>query len=224
MADDDTFIREVDEQMRQDRAQELWSKYGKFVIAGAVAIVLATAGYRGWEYYNDQRLAGYGDRFMSAVELSGQGQHEEAVSELETLAAEGGGSYPELARLRIAGEMVARGDKAEALKAYDAVAGDGAALPALREVAQLQAGLLAVDLEGFSEVEKRLSGLAAAGNPLRHSAREALAVAALKAGEDQKALEWLTRIMEDSEAAGGVQNRARLLLDHLAGKGVKAEG
>ena len=224
MADNDTFIREVDEQMRQDRAQELWSKYGKFVIAGAVAIVLATAGYRGWEYYNDQRLAGYGDRFMSAVELSGQGQHEEAVSELETLAAEGGGSYPELARLRIAGEMVARGDKAEALKAYDAVAGDGAALPALREVAQLQAGLLAVDLEGFSEVEKRLSGLAAAGNPLRHSAREALAVAALKAGEDQKALEWLTRIMEDSEAAGGVQNRARLLLDHLAGKGVKAEG
>ena len=224
MADDDTFIREVDEQMRQDRAQELWSKYGKFVIAGAVAIVLATAGYRGWEYYNDQRLAGYGDRFMSAVELSGQGQHEEAVSELETLAAEGGGSYPELARLRIAGEMVARGDKAEALKAYDAVAGDGAALPALREVAQLQAGLLAVDLEGFSEVEKRLSGLAAAGNPLRHSAREALAVAALKAGEDQKALEWLTRIMEDSEATSGVQNRARLLLDHLAGKGVKAEG
>ena len=224
MADDDTFIREVDEQMRQDRAQELWSKYGNFVIAGAVAIVLATAGYRAWEYYTDKQLAGYGDRFMSAIELSGQGQHDEAVSALEALAADGGGSYPKLARLRIAAERAASGDKAEALKAYDAVAGDGSALPVLREIARLQAGLLAVDLEGFSEVENRLSDLAAAGNPLRHSAREALAVAALKAGEDQKALEWLTRIVEDSEAAGGVQNRARLLLDHLAGKGVTAEG
>ena len=119
---------------------------------------------------------------------------------------------------------LARGDKAEALKAYDAVAGEGNAMPALREVAQLQAGLLAVDLEGFAEVESRLSSLAAAGNPLRHSAREALAIAALKAGEDQKALEWLTRIMEDSQAVGGVQSRAGLLLDLLAGKGVKAAG
>ena len=224
MADNDTFIREVDEQMRQDRAHELWSKYGKFIIAGAVAVVLATAGYRAWEYYTEQQLAGYGDRFMSAIELSGQGQHEEAVKALEELAADGGGRYPELARLRIAGEMAARGDKAEALKAYDAIAGDGAALPALREVARLQAGLLAVDLEEFAAVESRLSSLAAPGNPLRHSAREALAVSAMKAGEDQTALDWLNRIVEDSEAAGGVQNRARLLLDYLAGKGVKAAG
>ncbi|WP_075995722.1 tetratricopeptide repeat protein [Salaquimonas pukyongi] len=224
MADDDTFIREVDEQMRQDRAQELWSRYGRFVIAGAVAIVLATAGYRAWDYYNQQRLAGYGDRFMSAIELSGRGKHDEAVRALEALAAEGGGRYPELARLRIAGEMVARGEKAEALKAFDALANDSAAMPALRETAQLQAGLLAVDLEAFSSVESRLSSLAGAGHPLRHSAREALAIAALKAGEDSKALEWLSRIVEDSEAAQGVQSRARLLLDHLAGKGVTAEG
>ena len=34
---DDSFIREVDDEMRQDRLRALWERYGKLLIAVAVA-------------------------------------------------------------------------------------------------------------------------------------------------------------------------------------------
>ncbi|MCB1387138.1 MAG: hypothetical protein KDJ80_14475, partial [Nitratireductor sp.] len=94
----------------------------------------------------------------------------------------------------------------------------------LREIARLRAGLLAVDLEDFASVEARLSTLASPGHALRHSAREALAIAAIKAGDDARALEWLTRIDEDNEAPDTVRNRVELMLNMLAGKGASAQG
>ena len=45
------FIEEVDEDLRRDYYKRLWEKYGKFVAAAAVALVVGVAGtvaYRDW--------------------------------------------------------------------------------------------------------------------------------------------------------------------------------
>jgi len=221
---EDTFIREVDEQMRQDRAQALWSKYGRYIIALAVLIVLATAGMRAWQYFEETKAASFGDQYIDAIALSNDGKHDEAIKALEAIGAEGSGQYPALARMRIASEIAAKGDKAAALKEFDAIAADSSFSEVFREVAKLRAGILAVDLEDLSSLEARLNPLAVAGGAFRHSAREALGIAALKAGEDQKALEWFKAIEEDANAAAGVRSRATTMLNLLAGKGVKADG
>lgn len=224
MADDDTFIREVDEQIRQDRAQELWSRYGKIIIAGAVLIVVATAGFRIWDYYQTAQSAAAGDQYLAAIELSNDGKHDEALAALETISAEGTGQYPALAKMRIASELAAKGDKQTALETFAGIAEDTGFPDMLREIAGLRAGLLSVDIEPYEEVEVRLNSLAVAGGPFRHSAREALGIAALKAGENQKALEWFSAITNDANASGGVRARAQVMLNLLAGKGVKADG
>ncbi len=38
---------EIDEDLKRDRAQELWARYGKFVIAAAAAVVLAVGSLQG---------------------------------------------------------------------------------------------------------------------------------------------------------------------------------
>ena len=43
------IFREVDEELKQDRYEKLWRQYGKYVIAGAVLIVAAVAGWKAWE-------------------------------------------------------------------------------------------------------------------------------------------------------------------------------
>ena len=65
--------------------------------------------------------------------------------------------------------------------------------------------------------------MAAAGQPFRSLAREALGIAAMKAGDDRKALEWYKAIVDDTEAASGARGRATMMLDILAGKGVTAD-
>ena len=42
---------EIDEELKRDRTQELWTKYGKYVIAAAATVVLgvgASQGFQAW--------------------------------------------------------------------------------------------------------------------------------------------------------------------------------
>ena len=44
---DDSFIREVNEELRQDQLHNLWKRYGALAIAAAVVVVLAAAAWQG---------------------------------------------------------------------------------------------------------------------------------------------------------------------------------
>ena len=57
---DDSFIREVDEELRSDRFQDFWKAYGKVLIGVALAIVIGTAAYRYWEYSTASKSAAMG--------------------------------------------------------------------------------------------------------------------------------------------------------------------
>jgi hypothetical protein len=220
---EDTFIREVDDQIRQDRAQDFWAKYGKYIIALAVLIAVATAAFQAWKYFEETAAASLGDRYMDAIAMSNEGQHEAAIGSLQAIASEGG-QYAALAKMRIASELAAKDDKPAAIKEFDAIAADSSFSPIFQQIATLRAGILAVDTEDYAGVETRLNGLASAGEPFRHSAREALGIAAMNAGEDTKALDWYQAIADDTSSPQGVRSRAQLMLNILAGKGVKAAG
>jgi hypothetical protein len=68
--DDDSFIREVNEELRSDQFRGAWQRYGRIVIAVAVLIVVGTAGYRGYEYWNTHNSSQSGDRFLAALKLA----------------------------------------------------------------------------------------------------------------------------------------------------------
>ena len=71
---DDSFIREVNEELRQDQAKALWDSYGAFVIGTAVAVVLVTAGWVAWDYWTSSRANKSGDDFSLALRLANQGK------------------------------------------------------------------------------------------------------------------------------------------------------
>lgn len=221
---DDSFIREVDEELRHDRIKGVWQRYGWLIIGAAVLVVLATAGWRGWEYYTAKRNAAAGDAFVSAIDLAEKGQHEEAVAALEALEKDSHGAYPVLARLRVAGELQGEGKTAEALAAFDAIAADASVDEAFRSIARLRAGLLAVDSETYEQVKARLEPLAVAGGYYRQLAREGLGLSAYREGANEEALNWFQAIADDAESGSGIRSRAALMLDLLAGKGVKQAG
>jgi len=220
---DDSFIREVDDELRHDQAKQLWDRYGSWVIAAAIAIVVATGGYRGWDYYSKSVAAKSGDQFMEAIQLSNDGSHDKAIKALEVLVENGSGQYPALAKLRIASEMATRGDTELAISKYDQIADDKSFAESFRLIARLRAGLLAVDTNSLEDVTARLEGLAGPGLPFRHSAREGLGLANFKAGKLEEALKWFDAIANDSEAGSNIRGRANIMLDLLAGKGITRE-
>ncbi len=216
---DDSFIREVDEELRSDRFQAFWKSYGKIVIVAALAVVLGTAANRYWEYSSASKSAAMGDSFMAAVKLAENGKADEALSALQALEDTGSPAYKTMARLRAAAEHAAKGNAEAALKNYDEVIADVSADENFRAMARLRAGLLLVDSGTVAEVESRVSPLTGPGAPYRASAREALGLAYYKAGELKKAFSQFESISNDIQAPSAMQQRVRIMLALIASNG-----
>jgi hypothetical protein len=219
---DDHFVREVDDEIRSDQFKSLWDRYGIMVIGAAVAIVLATAGWRGYEYWRDSKASASGDAFLSALTKANSGDNDGALAELTTLEQSGYGAYPVLARMRAATVEAAKGDAAKAVSAFEAIASDASVDASIRDMARLRAGLLLVDTGSYEDVAKQVEVLSSDGNPLRHSAREAMGLAAWKAGKAVEAEGFFKQLADDDEAPRNLGERAELMLDVIKSSGKSA--
>lgn len=216
---DDSFIREVNEEMRQDQARALWDRFGPLLIGAAVVVVLGTAAWVGYDYWRTRTANASGDRFSQALTLANEGKNDEAIAALEALEADGYGAYPLLARMRTATVLADKGDFAGAVKQFDEVAADGSIPGSIRDMARLRAALLLVDHGSQADVAARVEALTAETNPLRHSAREALALAAWKDGKFADALTLFDQIAADSAAPRNNRERATLMSELIRSSG-----
>ncbi len=216
---DDSFIREVNEEIRREQAQALWERFGPAVLVLAVLIVVATAAVVGYRYWDETRANRSGDAFSQAPKLANEGKSDEAIAALGALEKDGYGAYPLLARMRAATVKADKGDPAAAVKDFDEVAADTAIPPAIRDMARLRAALLLVDHGSFADVSSRVEALTGDTNPLRSTAREALGLAAWKEGKTQDALKLFDQISSDDGAPRNTRERATLMSELIRGSG-----
>lgn len=211
----DEFIREVDEELQREKLGDLWKRYGSLVVAGAVAVVLATAGWVGWQRWQEHRRAQEAASFAERELVALSGAPAEAASGLLDFARDASPGFAAVARLHAAALSGRAADETGALAALDAVAADASADPLLRDAARLLAASRRIEVEDPRGLVASLEPLAADGAPWRHAARQLLAAAQLRAGDRQEAVATLRRLVEDAEAPTGLRGRAAELLEAL---------
>lgn len=216
---DDTFIREVNEELRSEQLQTAWKRFRPFIIGLAVLIVVGVAGASLFEWWQARESSASGDRFLTAIKAANDKQTDEAAKQLEQLAKDGFGSYPVLARMRLATLKAEKGDTKAAIADFLAIGQDGGVPKAMRNVAKLRAAWLMVDNSSYEDVAGQVEELAAASSPVRHSARETLGLAAYKAGNYAKARDWMQMIVDDNDAPAGARTRARMILALIKASG-----
>lgn len=213
---DDSFFREVNEEIRQARVQQFWKRFGRLVIAGAVLVVVAAVGFVIYESIVEGRQEASGDRYLQAAALEAAGQSPQAVEGFEALARDGYGVYPDLAQLRLGGIRQANNDLPGALQAFDAVANDADAPQPLRDAAAVRAAYILVDTGSRADVSARVERLSGDAQAMRFPAREALALAAWKEGDRDGARTLFQQIADDPQVPNGLGDRAQLMLDVIA--------
>lgn len=216
---DDSFFREVNQEMRQDQAKALWDRFGAILIGVAVAVVVGTAGWVGWDYWSQTRANNSGDAYSQGLNLASEGRTEEAQAAFQELEASGYGAYPVLARMRAATLLAEAGDHAGAIAAFDSVSADSAVPTSIRDMARLRAALLLVDHGSYADVSARVETLTADTNTLRHSAREALGLSAWNEGRFSDASALFTQILDDEAAPRNMRQRAELMSELIRGSG-----
>ena len=206
------IFSEVDSDLRSEHYNRLWQRYGTYVIAAAVLFVAVIGGWQLWEYRQERAAQATGNRFVAALELADEGNHQAAAEALKSVALDGSGQYPMLAIFRAASEKAAGGDKQGAVAEYDIIAEQSGTPDLVRDVARLRAALILVDTGSLAELEDRIGNLAETGEPWRHSAREILGLAAWRAGNIETARDYFQEISDDQERPAELNARAQLML------------
>jgi len=202
------IFHEVDEEVRREQVKKLWDRYGILVVIAAVLIVAGVGGWRGYQWWQAKQQAEASVAYDAASELVDQGKAAEGEAAFAKLATDGTAGYRLLARLRAAG---AEKNPEAAVAAYDAIAKDPSVTTTLQELAAVRAALLLVDTAPLAEVTARLEPLTAAGSAFRHTARELLALASVKAGEPATAKKWIDMMLADADTPQGARTRIDVL-------------
>src|SRR3954471_20137425 len=133
----------------------MWDQYSIYIIAGALLIIAAVGGWRGYQYIEAKKAAEAGAAFDRAVELSEQNKHAEAETAFNDLAAKAPSGYRVLARLRAAAEAGSR-DPQAAAKMYDDIAADRSVGSAEQDLAKVRAAGLLLETAGYPDMLTRL--------------------------------------------------------------------
>ncbi len=218
MSNDDSFIREVDEEYRRDRAIEFFKSYGAYMAAAAFVILALVGGYSFEQRRRAQQAATGGDALTSALALSDAGKADDAEKALAALAGNGPGAYKVLARLHAATESVAKSQLDAAAADYRGVANDASAPSGLRDFARMQLATLSVDKESYESLARDLEPYRSGTSQWRFSAKEILGLAAYKDGKKAEAERLYREIVSDGGAPQGMRQRAEIMLALLLEK------
>jgi len=210
------IFREIEDEIRQDQAKNLWKKYGVHFISFAALVVVSVGGYKAWEYYSLQQLEKAGVEYLENMALIDNGKEAEALDAFNSLSQKGSSGFYLLAKFQEAGLLAKTGNNDAAVAIYDVLAGNTALNDSLRDLARFRAGLLLSNTASLPEVEARVGGLAVIGNAWRHSAWEILAVTAFRTGNLDKAEQIFIQLISDPETPNPMRARMTAMMSIIA--------
>lgn len=213
------IFREVEEDLRRERAEQLWKKYGGWVIGAAVALVVAIGATSWWQAHKQAEAERAARAYAEAARLAAEDKLDEAIARFQALAAESGDGYRTVANLRAAALLAQKGERDAAVALFDAVATQ-ADDPTLKDLAALRAAMTLLDVASQDELEVRLAPLARPGRPWRHTAREFQAFAALRGDDRVLAAERYRELTQAKGVPPLSRERARTMLRALQTEGV----
>ena len=211
----ETFVREVDENLRRDQATDFAKRYGGW-IAGAILLLLAAAGgYLFWQERQRAAAEGHGEELSQVLTDIGNGNIGTAPARLQKLRDVNSEGYRAAAMLTEAALAVQQNDRKTAIERYAAVAADESLPGAYRDLATIRRTALDFDSAPPQEVINRLAPLAKGESPWFGSAGELTALAMLKLGRQAEAGRLLATIAADRKVPSSIRDRSAQLATTL---------
>ena len=217
----ETFVREVDEDLRRDRARDFGKKYGGWVAAAVVLFLAASGGFIYWQYHQQQRSERQVEQLAEAFKNLGGGGRAAAIKQVDDLSANGTKSVRATALFTRAALALEQNDLKLATAKYREIAGDTGLPKPYRDAALIRQTALEFDSLQPQDIVARLKPLVERGNPWFGTAGEMTAMALIKQGKTKDAGQLFAAIARDTSVPDSIRARSVQLAGSL---GVDASG
>ena len=217
----ETFVREVDENLRRDRARDFAKQYGGWLIGALVLFIAASGGFIYWQYYQQQRSEHQVEQLAEAFKSVGSGDKVSATKVIDDLSQSGSKAVRATALFARAALALEQNDLKLATAKYREIANDSGLPKPYRDAALIRQTALEFDSLAPQEIVTRLQPLVQRGNPWFGTAGEMTAMALIKQGRKAEAGRLFASIAKDP----GVPDSLRARSVQIAGTlGVDASG
>ena len=206
--DNETFYREVDEELRRDQLKTYWERFGKLVIAGILLVLALIGGFIWWQNQKQVKAGERSETLVAAFDDVAAGRRSAALPKLNGLVESGSDGHRAAALLTKADVAIESKDLKGAAAIYRQVADDSGLAQPYRDLALVRMTAVELDTLPPQAVVDRLKGLAVAGNPWFGSAGEMVALSYLKLNKPQQAAGIFAAIAKDKTLPDTLRSRA----------------
>jgi hypothetical protein len=204
----ETFLREVDENLRRDQLRDFFKAYGNWLIAAVILFLAASGGFIWWKQHQVQRSAAQVERLAQVYKDVGTGNMATAPQQLDELSKSGSKAVRASALFARAALALQQNDVKAAAGTYKSIANDSGLPKPYRDAALIRQTALEFDQLQPQEVIGRLEPLAKPGEPWFGTAGEMTALAMIKQGKKQEAGQLFAAIAKDPGVPQTIRARA----------------
>jgi hypothetical protein len=204
----ESFVREVDENLRRDQMAERAKRYGGVVAVAVVLFLIAVAGYLYWQHRQRLEAEAGTEQLAGALQDIGSNKMATAPAQLDALRQTDVEGVKATAGLTRASLALQQGNRKLASTIYAEIAADTSLSQAFRDVALVRGTALDYDSLKPDEVIARLQPIAEPGQPFFGSAGEMVGMALIAKGQKSAAAQLFAKIAADKGVPESLRSRA----------------
>ena len=207
------FIKEVDEDIKEEKRIKLWKKLIPYVISFSLTIILFTSGFVFWKNYTKNSNQTLGDDFTAAVDLANEDDTDAALLALDRIVDKGSDGYATIAKMKKASLLIDKGLSDEGLSIYLDLERN-AVDQSFRDIATILYVLNSMDKIAPETLLKKIEPLENS-KVWQSSALELKAFIFLKNNNKKLAKETFQSILNLKTSPSSLSTRARNMIEYL---------
>ena len=204
----ESFVREVDENLRRDQMRDMAKSYGKWVALAVVVLLAVAGGYLYWQDRQKKQAIADSETISTALDKVAAGNVRAAREELGPLVDSSNDMTRASALFGDAALALRQNDRKTAIDLYRKAQADSSLPQAYRDLATVRLTLTEFDQLKPDEVISRLSELAQPGKPFFGTAGEMTGMAMIAKGDRAGAGQLFAKIAADKQVPQSIRARA----------------
>jgi hypothetical protein len=219
----DTFLREVDEELRKERLNRIVTRYGWWIVAGVLLLLGAVGGVIWWQNHQQEKASAQGEMLLEALDGMENGNQTAAAPKIAELAGSEVEGYRAAGLFARASAEAEAGNQAAAVATLKSIADDAELAEPYRHAALVRQTALEFDQLEPQVVIRRLGPLARPGQAWFGTAGEMVGIAHLKMRRPDLAGPLFAQIGQDESVPPSIRTRAIQMAGSLGVNAVPEE-
>ncbi len=204
----ESFVREVDENLRRDQMAARAKRYGGLATAAVILFLIAVAGYLYWQDRQRKAAEAGTEQLTLTLQDVGANKMAAAPAQFDALRQSDADGVKAGAGLSRAALALQQGDRKLASSIYSEIAADSGLAQPYRDLALVRGTALDYDALKPDEVIARLQPLAVPGQAFFGSAGEMVGMALIAKGQKLAAAQLFAKIAADKTVPDSLRSRA----------------